>query len=360
MNVILEHKPEHLPLNMACEQLDVNRTSLYARQSVSKAVADSHLKISCSKAPQPRALSPEERQQVLATLNSDEFCDQPPPQVFMTLLERGQYLCSVSTMYRVLREQGQSGERRQQRPAQHHAMPRVVATEPNQVWTWDITKLALKPRGVYLSLYVIIDLFSRFVLAWMLSRKENSALSQQLMREAMTRYPHAAQSRVIHQDRGSPMIARGYLDVLGEMGATASHSRPRVSNDNAFSESQFKTMKYQPDYPGRIDHYAQAERWCHDYFDWYNFSHHHSALVGFTPEQVFTQRYRDLAVEREQVISAAYEAHPERFVHGQPKIKLPPQVVAINPMYREDGSIETEIGVNFPTLTAAKETTNLH
>ena len=156
------------------------------------------------------------------------------------------------------------------------------------------------------------------------------------------------------------MIARGFLDVLGDMGAIASHSRPRVSNDNAFSESQFKIMKYPPDYPGRFDHYTQAERWCQDYFDGDNFSHHHSALAGFTPEQVFTRRYRDRAVEREQVISAAYEAHPERFVQGQPKIKRPPQVVAINPMYREDSSIETETGINFPTLTAAKERTNLH
>ena len=359
MNVILEHKPERLSLSMACEQMEVNRSSLYARKSLPEgaASADSN---ATAKRQQPRALNPEERTQVLATLNSEEFCDQPPAQVYMKLLERGQYLCSVSTMYRLLREQGQSGERRQQRPAQHHAIPRLVATEPNQVWTWDITKLPLKSRGVYLSLYVIIDLFSRFVLAWMLSRKENSALSQQLMQEAITRYRHAAQALIIHQDRGSPMIARGFLDVLSELGVTASHSRPRVSNDNAFSESQFKTMKYQPDYPGCFDHYAHAQRWSHEYFDWYNFHHHHSALAGFTPEQVFTQRYRAMAVEREQVMSTAFAAHPERFVHGRPKIKLPPQVVAINPIYREDGTIETETGINFPTLTAAKERSNLH
>ena len=359
MSVILEHKPERLPLNIACEYLGVNRSSVYARQSAA-AESIGRLATTREKAPQPRALSAEEQAQVLETLNSAEFYDQPPPQVYMKLLERGEYLCSLSTMYRLLRAQGQSGDRRAQRPAQHHAIPRLVAKAPNQVWTWDVTKLALTQRGAYLSLYVVIDLYSRFVLAWMLSRKENSALSQQLMREAMARYPHAANARVIHQDRGSPMIAHGFLDLLGELGVTASHSRPRVSNDNPFSEAQFKTMKYQPDYPGRFDHYAQAEKWCRDYFDWYNFSHHHSGLAGFTPEQVFTERYRDLAVQRQQVLCAAYEKYPERFVHGRPTTELPPQVVAINPIYREDGRIETECGVNFPTLPKVKEAANLH
>lgn len=359
MKLLLEHKPERLPLSLACQHLDLNRSSLYARRAAARAAPASDRQ-QAPRAPQPRALSPAEREQVVGTLNSEEFQDQPPLQVYMQLLERGQYLCSVSTMYRLLRAQGQSGERRQQRPAQPQAMPRLAATAPNQVWTWDITKLALTQKGVYLSLCVIIDLFSRYALAWMLSRKENSALSHQLMREAMGRYPHAATALTIHQDRGSPMIARNFLEVISDLGATASHSRPRVSNDNPFSESQFKTLKYQPDYPGRFEHYAHAERWCQDYFEWYNFEHHHSALAGFTPAQVFTQRYQELAVQRAQVMNAAFEEHPERFVGGRPRIKLPPQVVAINPLYREDGSIETETGVNFPTLTRAKEAAKLH
>lgn len=359
MKMLLDHKPERLPLSLACQHLDLNRSSLYARQAAAQATPERNLH-QTPRAQQPRALSPAEREQVIATLNSEEFQDQPPPQVYAKLLERGEYLCSLSTMYRLLRAQGQSGERRQQRPAQHHAVPRLVATAPNQVWTWDITKLTLTQKGVYLSLYVIIDLFSRYALAWMLSRKENSALSHQLMREAMERYPHAANARTIHQDRGSPMIARNFLEVISDLGATASHSRPRVSNDNPFSESQFKTLKYQPDYPGRFEHYAHAEQWCQDYFEWYNFEHHHSALEGFTPAQVFTERYPELAMERERVMSAVFAEHPERFVGGRPRIKLPPQVVAINPLYREDGSIETETGVNFPTLTRAKEVAKLH
>jgi putative transposase len=358
MTVLKQHKPERLPVSMACACLDINRSSLYARHA--PAIGASTRPRESTEGIQPRALSSQEREQVLSVLNSHKFCDQPPPQVYRKLLERGEYLCSVSTMYRLLREQGQSGERRNQRPAQHHAVPRLVATKPNQVWTWDITKLPLQQRGVYLCLYVVIDLFSRFVLAWMLSHKENSALSQQLMQQAIARYPEAASALTIHQDRGSPMIAHGYLDLLGELGATASHSRPRVSNDNAFSESQFKTLKYQPDYPRRFEHHAHAQRWCRDYFDWYNFQHHHSALAGYTPEQVFTERYRSLAITHQATMTEAYERHPERFVHGQPTIKLPPQVVAINPIYREDGSIETQTGVNFPTLPAAKEVANLH
>lgn len=357
MSTVLHDRPERLTLRMACRHVGLHRSTVYARQKLSQRPEGENSR-DRTQAPQPRALTAQERESVLQLLNSEEFCDQPPMQVYMRLLERGQYLCSISTMYRLLRKEGQSSERRPQRPAQHHAIPRLVAQAPNRVWCWDITKLPTMRRGEYLSLYVVIDLFSRYVLAWMLSRKENSALSQQLMREAIERYAHAAQGLTIHQDRGSPMIASGYLDVLGEMGATASHSRPRVSNDNAFSESQFKTAKYQPDYPGRFDNYSHAEHWCGEYFDWYNFQHHHSGLAGFTPEQVFTGRYRELAVAREQALSKAFSNTPERFVKGQSQIKLPPQTVAINPLYREDGTIETKHGVNFPTLTAAKERAN--
>ena len=169
-----------------------------------------------------------------------------------------------------------------------------------------LTKLPLVRRGVYLSLYVVLDLYSRFVVAWMVSRKENSALASQLMAEATARYRITPGQLTIHQDRGSPMIAHGYLDQMKEMDVTCSHSRPRVSNDNAFSESQFKTQKYQPDYPGRFDSVVHARGWCEDYFDWYNFKHHHSGLAGFTPEQVFTGRYQKVAIDKQQALDARY------------------------------------------------------
>lgn len=305
---------------------------------------------------QPRALSPAQRKEVLDVLHSEQFCDQPPFEVYSELLEQGRYLCSASTMHRCLRVEHCSAERRNQRPAQHHAVPRLEASVPNQVWTWDITKLPLQARAVYLSLYVILDLYSRFALAWMVSRKENSALAQQLVTEAAGRYQIQAGQLTLHQDRGSPMIAHSFLDRLGEHGITGSHSRPRVSNDNPFSESQFKTAKYQPDYPGRFDSIAHARRWFESYFEWYNFKHHHSGLAGFTPEQVFTGRYHEIAGTRQAALDEMYRKHPERFVAGPPATSMPPAVVTINPITPEDIERGESSTVNFPTLPSARHT----
>lgn len=350
MNTLLEHRPERLPMSIACSALGLNRSSVCARVSRTDKAPPQR---SRKNAVQPRALAQQERVQVVETLLSEPYCDQPPAEVYQRLLENDQYLCSVSTMHRLLREQGLSGERRAQRPAQHHAIPRLLAYAPNEVWSWDITKLPLVQRGIYLSLYVVLDLFSRFVVAWMVSKKENSALARQLMNEAVARYGIAPGQLTLHQDRGSPMTAHGYLEDMKELDVTCSHSRPRVSNDNPFSESQFKTQKYQPDYPGRFDSVAHANDWCEDYFQWYNFQHHHSGLSGFTPEQVFTGRHRAIAEQKQQVLDARYLRNPERFVKGRPLVKLPPSYVAINPISVEPGQENIDDRVNFPTLTAA-------
>jgi len=299
-------------------------------------------------------LSEQECTHVIEILRSAAYRDQPPAEVYQRLLEEDQYLCSVSTMHRLLRREDENGERRPQRPAQHQAIPRLLAYSPNEVWTWDITKLPLIRRGVYLSLYVVLDLYSRFVVAWMLSTKENSALSRQLMNEATTRYGITEGQLTVHQDRGSPMTAHGYLENMKELDITCSHSRPRVSNDNPFSESQFKTQKYQPDYPGRFNTMTQARQWCEDYFDGYNFKHHHSGLAGFTPEQVFTRRYDEVAKQKQQALDERFEKNPERFVKGRPQVKLPPKFVAINPIALKEGEDSAlSDRVNFPTLTAA-------
>ena len=351
MNRVIHERPARLPLTLACGVLGLNRSSVYARRRrLEHKVAPRR---SRKDSRQPRALSTSERQRVLDTLHSEAFCDQPPVEVYESLLEQGQYLCSVSTMHRLLCAARENGERRQQRPAQHHAIPRLLARQPHEVWTWDISKLATIQRGVYLSLYVVLDLFSRFVVAWMISRKENSALAQQLMHEAMTRYGIVDGQLTIHQDRGAPMTAHAYLDLMGELGATCSHSRPRVSNDNPFSESQFKTQKYQPDYPGRFESHAHARRWCQPYFDWYNFEHHHSGLSGFTPEQVFTGRHLAVAADKQAALDAQYERHSERFVRGQPRVTMPPDYVAINPIGNDADCDATSTTVNFPTLSKA-------
>lgn len=351
MNVALKERPDRLPLAAACRALGLNRSTLYARK---KAPATGPRR-SRKHVVQPRALSDAERQCVLAVLNSDAYCDQPPSEVYHDLLEQGHYLCSVSTMHRLLRAQRCQGERRKQRAPQSHAVPRLVATQPNEVWTWDISKLPTRQRGVYLSLYVVLDLFSRYIVAWMISRKENSALAQQLMSEAIDRYDIQEQQLTIHQDRGSPMIAQSYLDLMSEFGATCSHSRPRVSNDNAFSESQFKTLKYQPDYPGRFESLEHARQWHEEYVHWYNLSHHHSALAGFTPGQVYTQRYKHLGDVKQKALDVQYAKHPERFVLAAPTVALPPQEVAINPVQPSDDGEIASTAVNFPTLPYAKK-----
>lgn len=356
MSIVLEQRPERLPFATACRALGLNRGSMYARRKRADQGTEQCTQIerrSRANTVQPRALSEQERQVVSGILQSDEHVDQPPAQIYHKLLQEQRYYCSISTMHRIMNSLGQGGERRNQRPAQYHEQPRLLATRPNEVWTWDITKLPLVRRGIYLSLYVVLDLFSRFVVAWMVSRKENSALATQLIEQAYARYGIKPGELTLHQDRGSPMIAHGYLDVMKELSITCSHSRPRVSNDNAFSESQFKTQKYQPDYPGRFNSVTHASQWCEDYFDWYNFSHHHSGLAGFTPEQVFTGRYLDVAKQKQRALDAMFEQYPERFVKGRPVVAMPPASVAINPVVPDENGNIIDDRVNFPTLAAA-------
>lgn len=354
MTAVLNERPDRAPLAIACRALGLNRSTVYARGRAPLDEAERARRRSRKGCPQPRALSEVERQQVRETLYSEAYREQPPAEVHADLLEQGEYLCSVRTMHRLLKADSAQGDRRPQRPGQHHAVPRLLATQPNEVWTWDISKLPTRSRGQYLSLYLVLDLFSRYIVAWMISRKENSALAQQLMEEAFHRYGIKASQVTLHQDRGAPMTARSYLDLMDELGAICSHSRPRTSNDNPFSESQFKTAKGQPDYPGRFEAIGHARRWFAGYVDWYNTRHHHSGLGGFTPEQVFTGDYRELAATRQQALDTQYAAHPARFVQGRPIAAMPPETVAINPVQPEIITGPEAEAVNFPTLPAAR------
>lgn len=351
MNLAIDNRPMRVSMSAICRALGLNRSSVLQRRA--GLVGSNAEKRSRKQTSQPRALSVVEREEVRRLLRSEPFRDQTPAEIYQYLLEQGKAPCSVSTMHRILREDGQHGERRDQRPAQHHAIPRLKATRPNEVWTWDITKLALVTRGFYLSLYAITDLFSRFIVAWMVSLKENSALAMQLMNEAMVRYRIEPEQLTLHQDRGSPMTANGYLAEMKRLDITCSHSRPRVSNDNPMSESGFRTLKYQPDYPGRFDGPTHARHWCEDYYDWYNFEHHHSGLNGYTPEQVFVGSYVDVAQTKQAALDSRYVMNPERFVNGPPKVKLPPTAVSINPISAQDIAAGIIDKVNFPTLTAA-------
>ncbi len=323
---LLRTRDPIIPLKAACDVLGVSR-----------ATAHRHLgpRMYGPRRPRPtshRKLAQSEEQVVLDTLHSERFQDQSPRQVYAELLDEGKYVGSPSTMYRILAAHGECSERRNQRAARSHAVPRLETTAPNQVWTWDISKLATHSSGVFLNLYLVLDLFSRFPVAWMIAERENSALSKQLFAEAITRYRLEPGSITVHNDRGAPMTSGAFVDLLAQLGVERSVSRPRVSNDNPHSESCFKTIKYQPDYPGRFQDAAHARRWFTEFFEWYANRHRHSGLALFTPADVFFGRVAELAATRQLVLDAAYAAHPERFVRGRPVVRLPPAKVAINPI----------------------------
>jgi putative transposase len=268
---------------------------------------------------------------VLEALHCPEFADQPPAEVYAALLGRGIYLASIRTMYRLLAELGETKERRNQRRPQRHTKPSLTATASNQVWTWDITKLATMQVGVFLHVYVIIDLFSRYVVGWMVAARECQHLAAQLFAETIARHG-VEPGLTVHADRGSAMKSDTLAQLFATLGVQRSFSRPHVSDDNAFSEAQFRTMKYQPDYPGRFQSELHARGWLAPFFGWHNEDHHHSGLALFTPADVFLGRVEQVRAERQHALDAAYAAHPERFPHGAPRVRLPPNEVHINPL----------------------------
>lgn len=312
-------------MNRACAVVGLARATAYRRLHPRAPVTPMRVRRS------RRRIPDEERARILTVLDSERFFDQPPREVYAALLTEGTYLCSPSTMYRLLRERAPVRDRRNHRASRHHAVPRLEATAPNQVWSWDISKLATLERGVFLNLYVILDLFSRFVVAWMVARRENSALAKQLFAEAISRYGIAPGELIVHQDRGAPMTSHGFAELLSMLGVDRSYSRPRVSNDNPFSESQFHTLKYQPDYPGCFTGAGHARHWCGDFFRWANYDHHHEGLALFTPADVFFGRVDAVAATREQALRSAYQTHPERFINGPPRVRRPPDRVLLNP-----------------------------
>ena len=312
-----------VPVTTACDALDVSRATLY-RRTVPPLPPAPRLP-----RPSPRRLSDEERADLLDVLHSPRFADQPPPEVYAALLSEGRYLASVRTMYRVLAAVGESQERRaQRRPTTHHK-PSLTATAPNQVWTWDITKLAGPAPGVFYFLYVVLDLFSRFVVGWMLAERENAALATQFIDDAVARHGVDPKALTLHNDRGAPMTSDAMAHLLARLGVTPSFSRPRVSDDNAFSESQFKTLKYQPDFPGRFQSPGHGRAWAREFFPWYNEDHHHSGLALFTPADVSYGRVAEVAARRQAALDKAYAEHPERF-RKRPIVPLPPASVHIN------------------------------
>lgn len=277
------------------------------------------------------ALSLEERIQVRATLNSERFMDQAPRQVYAALLDEGHYLCHWRTMYRILAAHGEVCERRRIRRHPTYQKPELLAAAPNQVWSWDITHLRGAVKWSGYKLYTVLDIFSRYVVGWLIAEEESSELAKQLIAESARKQGIQPDQLTLHADNGSPMKGKPLNQLLLDLGITKSHSRPHTSDDNPFSEAQFKTMKYRPDYPDRFSSMDEARRWARAFFTWYNQQHDHSGLNLMTPASVHFREADAIRQQRQSVMTAAFAARPERFIRGLPVVKGAPSAVYINP-----------------------------
>ncbi len=308
----------------ACAALGVAPATFYRRRKPRAAAPT-------ARPSPPRTLPPAERTAVLDVLHEPRFVDLAPAQVYATLLDEQRYLCSERTMYRILAENQEVRERRNQRRHPGYAAPQLPATAPNQLWSWDITKLRGPAKWTWFHLYVILDVFSRYVVGWMVAHRETAALAEKLIRETCLRQGIAPGQLTVHADRGSSMTSRPVALLLADLGVTKSHSRPCVSDDNPFSEAQFKTLKYRPQFPDRFGSILDARAFCQSFFPWYNTRHRHSGIGLLTPHDVHYGLADQRIADRSNVLAAAWAAHPERFVRGRPQPPPCPTEVWINP-----------------------------
>lgn len=332
MSAVQDARPE-LGVAPACAALDLPRATYYRRLVP-------RTEPSPRPAP-PRALSVVQRREVLEVLHSGRFVDCAPRQVYAALLDDNRYLCSFRTMYRILTDAQEARERRNQRRHPQYKKPELLAEAPNQVWSWDISKLLGPVKWTYFYLYVMLDIFSRYVVGWLLAGQESAALARTLIAESCQRQGVRPGQLTIHADRGSPMKAKTTAMLLADLGVTKSHSRPHVSDDNPYSEAQFKTLKYRPDFPGRFGCIQDARVFCRAFFEWYNGEHYHGGLNLLTPQTVHYGLAERVVESRQRVLNAAFAAHPERFVLRPPRALLPPAQAWINPPPTEKGSNAT-------------------
>lgn len=314
----------------ACDAVGAAQASYYRRHRHSPASARPAPVPHRDRA-QPRALSKAEQQAILDELHSDRFADLAPAEVWAILLDEGRYLGSISTFYRLLRRAGETRERRRQATHPATVKPELAATAPNQVYSWDITKLHGPAKWTYYYLYVILDIFSRYVVGWMVASRESAGLAEVLIRQTCAKQGIARDQLTIHADRGSSMTSKPVAFLLADLGITQSHSRPHVSNDNPFSEAQFKTLKYRPDFPARFDSIQAARLHCQVFFPWYNDEHRHTGLGLHTPADVHYGTAGAIRDKRAAVLTMAFAEHPERFVRKPPQPPALPTGSWINP-----------------------------
>jgi putative transposase len=307
-----------------CEALHVPRATYYRRQGSNNAITTT------DKQTPKNALSCEEKQQVLDLLHSERFVDKTPYDVFNTLIDEGTYHCSPRTMYRVLKQQDETTDRRQQRSHRDAVKPELIATRPNEVWSWDITKLMGPQKWVYYHLYVIMDIYSRYVVGWMIADRESQTLASRLIQQTALKQGIQPQQLTLHADRGASMTSHTVAQLLVFLGIAKTHSRPYTSDDNPFSEAQFKTLKYHPAFPSRFDSLEHAESFCQEYFNWYNQEHYHAGILWLTPQVVHYGEAATILKDRHDVFMQAYHRNPARF-NQVPRLKHLPDAVYINP-----------------------------
>jgi putative transposase len=309
----------------ACQALSVPRTSYYRRRrKISSPV------VTASRSAPARALRAAEREAVLTRLHEERFQDRSPAAVYATLLDEGEYHCSIRTMYRLLEQRGESHERRDQLIHPRYKKPELLATASNQLWSWDITKLLGPVKWTYFYLYVILDVFSRYVTGWMVAMRESAELAKRLIEESCRHQSIQPGQLTLHADRGTSMSSKPVAFLLADLGVTKTHSRPQVSNDNPYSESQFRTMKYRPEFPDRFGCLQDSRAFCQGFFRWYNQEHRHSGLGLLTPAMVHYGQAESIVRQRQAVLDVAYQLHPERFVRSAPKPPALPNEVWIN------------------------------
>ena len=325
MTEAVEELESLLGIAAACRSLGIPRASLYRQRCPRPASARP------PRAEPDQALTPVERQQILGLLHSERFVDQSPMAVYHALLDEGVYICSPRTMYRILGGHGEVRERRNQLRHPNYRKPELLATGPNQVWSWDITKLLGPTKWTYFYLYVILDIFSRYVVGWMVAQRESAELARRLIAESCAKQGIEPGQLTVHSDHGPAMKAKAVAQLLADLGITKTHSRPYTSCDNPFSESQFKTLKYRPEFPARFGSSDDARAFGAAFFPWYNQEHYHSGIAYLTPETVHYGRAAEVLAARQEGLLKAYAAHPERFPNGPPRVPDLPEGVWINP-----------------------------
>ncbi len=331
MNLV-EGSKGHCPASKACQAVALAARTYYALRRPSTAPA--RVRVPSGRAPHPRALSQVQREEALSVMGSERFADQSASQVHATLLDEGAYLCSERTLYRLLEKAGQNTAR-YQHPRPPAPKPELLAKRPGELWSWDITKLKAAEKWTYFHLYVILDVFSRYVVGWMVAYQESTELAMGLIADTCLKQEIRPGQLTLHADRGSSMTSKGVGELLMDLGVTKSHSRPHVSDDNPFSEAHFKTLKYRPAFPDRFGSMEDARAFCREFFPWYNTCHRHSGLAHFTPEDVHYGQIERKRKVRQEALMKAFAAHPERFVKGAPQAVVPPKEVWINKPKKE-------------------------